>query len=235
MKYCYLIIVITLVSCTNPLDISKINFEKPSKTYLDNIKVSRIDHQKGSWELIYLKNGEFDDVKLKDDGKTTNLYYFSTKEELAQMCYDGIKLDDFGAKLVEYQNKIVSVHCSFEKSRTFEFIKKLKTDLGGPTEIINDTIGFYKNEKEVNFFLKELPKDDFKIVKEENNNSSLLVCPMHYIWLKNDLIYMYTLVRSGEASCGNKMVIISKKALKDKIIFGYHNSEEDPILAKYLK
>jgi hypothetical protein len=233
--YCCLAIAATLVSCKKTLDISKIDFEKPSTAYLEGIKISRLEHQKGSWELIYLDNGEFDKITLKDDGKISNHYYFSTEDELKQISFDDIKLDDFGAKLVEYQNKIVSIDCNFERSKTFVLLKKLKSSLGKPTEIINDTIGFYKNEKEVNFFLKELPKGDFNIFKEVDNNSSLLACPMRYIWIKNNLIYMYTLVRSGDASCGNMFVVISKKAIKDKIVFGHHSPDKDPIFSKYLK
>ena len=91
--YFSLLIVGALVSCEKPLDISKIDFEKPATIYLDDKKVSRLEHQKGSWKLIYLKNGEFDDVKLKDDGKRSSHYYFLTEDELKQICFDDIKLD----------------------------------------------------------------------------------------------------------------------------------------------
>ena len=55
-----------------------------------------------------------------------------------------------------------------------------------------------------------------------------------YYWDKKDFIITY---RIGLTKDGfsNEVVFSTKKALKDKIVFGYHNIEKDPLLSKYLK
>ena len=128
--------------------------------------------------------------------------------------------------------KIVFVNIALKPQETFNVLKKLKTSLGKPDQIMYDSIGDNKTDNKVKLILKEFSKNEIRSNKDDF--SSYLVFPLRYVWLKDNYIYEYTFL-TGDKIFGNELVILSIKAFKEKRIQYYNNPEKDPILSKYIK
>lgn len=229
----FAMIVMSAAGCSkNKLDISGIEFDKSAKAYTEKFSVSRIDNQQGSWQNLYAENGEFKDTLLNDDGKKSVHYYFRYENEAKQIVYENIPIgtQEVG-KLVEYNDRIVFLNFGFDKENTFLLLTKLKARLGAPTTMINHEIGYDEKAEEVQLIINNLSKSEFSVV--DKALGKMLIFPIHYIWVKGEIIYKYTLV-PGNKFYGSDLTVISKQALRDHLIFGYHNVKKDPILSQYV-
>lgn len=207
------------------VDLDKIDFN--GHPHLEKLKISKVENQKGHWVL---NSSSSDGGLALSGGENSVQYTLRTPEELSQVVFNNLPLDDIGAKLVEYNGKLVFAKLSVNKNKTFELLNYLKQKLGKPDQTF-DSLAYDKNNAEVKLLETNL-KEDLKKSKDEYDDEMILY-PYQNVWLKGNLIYQYTLVRE-KGAFSNTLVIISKEAFKDKIIFGYHNPEHDPILGKYV-
>ena len=79
----------------------------------------------------------------------------------------------------------------------------------------------------LNYSSKEVQKGHYQVMYNGDNVS---------LELKDNgekVIFQLTLMPT-ENFVNNTLVVISKKAFRDKIIIGFHNPDKDPILSKYL-
>jgi hypothetical protein len=224
------IIIAAMTSCNSQsLDLSTIEFDKSSVSYhLEELKTYRKEEQKGHYEVQH-SNGTVSLI-LKDDGERVSNYIFMEKQNTEKLNYAGIMIDpNIGASLSVYEDKIAYINMTVDHKSKFKMFDLLKNKLGSPTEFINRgrSLSMLDSEikKEILLKFPEIAKID-----EENGKLSF---PEIIIWVKDNLFYQFTLNPVGN-SVESSLVIISKKALKDRIIVGYHNPEKDPILSKYL-
>lgn len=219
-------------SCqSNSLDLSKTNFETSIGKTLQGLKISRVEPQKGHWELI--KSEESLKPKLIEDGTTTTLYILKEKSDEDKVNYAGIKIEEgTGGRLAEHNDKLIFANFSLNKQETFRVYEQLKNLLGPRDQVIYDSIADDRTDPEVKFILSKFQDKEIKFSKDEYGDS-YVVFPVHNIWFKDNYIYKYTFLRGREVY-QNDFVILSKNALQNKFIFGYHNPN-DPIFNKYLK
>lgn len=218
---------IILEGCNSQtLDLDNIDFN--GNPHFEKLKISKVEQQKGHWVLDQSKN----DVGLALSGTESSVQYtLITPDELAQITFNNLPLDDIGAKLATYKDKFAFARLSVDKSKTFDLYNHLKQKLGKPDQTF-DSLAYDKNNTEVKLLETNL-KGDIKIGKDEYDDE-MVSYPYQNVWVKGNIIYQYTLVRAKN-SFSNTLVIISKEAFNDKIIFGYHNPQQDPILSKYIK
>lgn len=224
------LLVVVLCSCNSQsLDLSKIEFDKSSGSYhLEELKTYRKEEQKGHYEVQHNDGTVL--LILKDDGEIVSNYIFMEKPNTEKLNYAGIMIDpNIGASLSVYEDKIAYINMTVDHKSKFKLFDLLKNKLGSPTEFVNKgrSLSMFDSEikKEILLKFPEIAKID-----EENGELSF---PKIIVWVKDNLFYQFTLNPVGN-SVESSLVIISKKALKDRIIVGYHNPEKDPILSKYL-
>lgn len=228
-----LLFAICMQSCTTQtIDFRSIDTNNTSLLEsLKTLQCEKIESQKGHWNISI----DNDDVvkELVGDEISTH-YVFRSPEEIGQIKFDRFPLDDFPVKVVSYDKRVSFASMSFKRESSFQALISLKQKLGEPDRVYKD-IPYDKEDVEVKLLLEALDFDseDLKKTTDEYDDT-ILSFPEHSIWGSDDFIFMYTLLR-GRESYGNSLVIINKKVFKDKIIFGYHNPEEDPILKDYLK
>lgn len=221
------------MGCGKPaLDLSAIDFNQPASKYLENLNFSGVKIQHGHWEL-FAKAGTVDDVdlKLSDKGEISKVYDLieeSDKKKVNFFNYPSI--DGMGVEIVEYKNKIAFYSMYLNETKTSEALLKLKEKLGKPIGLVLDTTG--KSSPFLPAIVKTFPEDDVKNFKDEFGDDYVSY-PVHYIWKKDNTLYQFTLL-VGKDTITSKIVAIDINAFKDKIIFGYHRPEQDPILGKYL-
>lgn len=209
------------------IDLDKIDFHE--NPHLERLKISRVEPQKGHWVV----NQSGNDVSLVLSGEENSVdYTLITPKELAQVNFNNLPLDEIGVKLVEYKGKLGFVRLSVDKSKTFVLFDYLKRKLGKPDQTFDD-LSYDQNNAAVKLLETNL-KADIKKSKNEYDDE-MIAYPYQNVWVKGDLIYQYTLVRTAKDAFANVLVIIAKDALNDKIILGYHNPTKDPILSKYVK
>ncbi|QCE42455.1 hypothetical protein [Psychroserpens sp. NJDZ02] len=224
-NYIFIIYIFLLGCKPETLNLDTINFQ--AQDLLKSIKTSKVENQIGAWSLDSSKS------PFLEGDKTSTHYYFRTPDEIKQLNFNNLPLDDIGAKLVTLDNKLIFASFSLEKENTFDVYNHLEQKLGAPQQTFN-TIAYDKSNDEVLIILNNLTeKQGVKKIIDEYDDE-LITYPYQNTWIKNNIIYQYTLIRGKEAF-SNKLVIITKEALTEKIIFGYHNSTNDPILGKYLK
>jgi len=227
MKNNLILAFILLIGCKpSTVDIDTISFL--DKNIIKNLKVVKKETQKGNWTF----NEDMKPV-LKGDNISTH-YYFRTPEELSQLEYNEFPISDLGAKLVTIDDRLVFARFSLNKDKTFDVFNHLEQKLGVPDQTF-DSIGITEsNAVEVKLLENNLTKKQGLEKTTDEYDDAILKYPYQNTWIKDNIIYQFTLARSREAF-GNTLLIISKQALKDKVIFGYHNPTKDPILGKYLK
>lgn len=228
-----LFLAVALSGCKGKiLDLADIDFNQPAKTYLKRLDISRVDVQKGHWE-VNVKGNDDVELQLKDGGEQSAHYVLMDQSDKTQVRFFSYNLDPVSpAKIVEYKNKVAFYNCYLETGKTFEILNKLKEKLGQPTELVMDTIPL-ENNNIAEVLLKGLPKTDATVVNDDLGDRNLAY-PRVYVWKKGAVLYQYTLDRRIN-DVGNVMVAISLDAFKDRIIVGYHALGKDPILGKYLK
>ena len=221
------------MGCSNsPLDLSTIDFNQPAAKHLENLSFSKVNVQHGHWEL-YKKAGTADDVELKlaDKGEVSvvyNLIDASDKHKVNFLGYSSIEM--IGVEIVEYKNKIAFYSMYLDKTKTPEILLKLKEKLGKPSGLVLDTI---RKSSELLFTItKTFPKSDVKSFIDEYGDECFSY-PVHYIWKKDNVLYQFTLLVGTELFT-SKIVAININAFKDRIIFGYHMPDKDPVLGSYL-
>jgi len=135
MKKTIFFMSIILCSCSKTLDLSTIDFDKPSNSYpLKELNPYRKENQKGHYEITEDK----DEVSLvlKDNGERVTNYIFMD-ETTSQINFSGLKIDKiFGAEVVDYNQKIGFISANIVSKQTPELISYLNKELGKPTEII---------------------------------------------------------------------------------------------------
>ena len=147
--------------------------------------------------------------------------------------YSGVPLEsNSGGRIIMNNKKIVFVSIALKPQETFNVLKKLKTSLGKPDQIIYDSIADNLIENKVKLILKGFPKNEIRHTKDDF--FSYLVFPLRYVWLKDNYIYEYTFL-TGDKVLGNELVILSKKTFKEKRIPLYYDPENNPVLSKYIK
>lgn len=235
-----------LISCSNTenLDLSKIDFNKDSKEYyLDKLSPTRTEIQKGHFEISYDKSenqsGASDSESnvsliLKDNGENVKIYYFDDLKSNSKLNFAGESLDEtFGTNIVVYDNKISFISTSIERNNSFKLISFLQKKLNQPTEIISGERAIDEVDTEIiNQLIKIFHSDAKKGTNEFGNE--VFTFPEVIYWYEKDTLYQLTL-NPSEKQITNRLAIISKRALKDKIIMGFHNPAESPILNKYIK
>ena len=221
---------ISLLSCKNQkLDLSSININEMASVYLNKIKVVKAEVQKGFWK--FEPNNMGGNLTLIDNGEISTSYTFLLSSEEEQINYLKYKLKPgSGGVIVENRNKIVFYRFEFEWKNTFEVLKNIKVKLGKPSGIIIDSIP--ADIKSVQILQKYLPKDEYWFKKNEFGEK-MFYYPIHYIWLVDNCIFHYTLIKTTDL-IANQLIFITIDAYKRQLIFGYHNPSKDPILSKYL-
>ncbi|SFW70313.1 hypothetical protein SAMN02927921_03450 [Sinomicrobium oceani] len=219
---------LSIFSCqTQTLDITKIDLHKNAKETLEGLKISRIDTQNGAY-----KTGG--NAELEDNGKISMYYIFKGPSDESKVAYSGIRPEPgTGGRIVEHDDKIAFINFAFQRDKTFELLAKLKKDLGTPDQILYDSIPNNESDSEVKMLLKAFSSEELKYSEDEFGDSYISF-PLHHVWVKDGYIYKYTLLR-GRKEYSNDLVIISKQALLDRIVFGYHNPDKDPIFIKYVQ
>ena len=221
-----------LLSCNNStLDLSQVKLNEESKTYnLNEFKVYRKEEQKGHYEVKH--SGSNTSLELIDNGEQVYNYIFM-EESVSQINFAKLEIDPvLGAKVVDYNRKIGFISVNITPSQTTELIQHLINSLGTPSEVkTNERLEEAVNLGASQILLRVLPQYT-KVKKSEFNNEILY--PQYLIWDKKDVIYQLVLEPLNN-SVSSVVNIISKKALKDKIVMGFHNPEKDLILNKYLK
>lgn len=225
--------IFTLLSCKNQtLDLSQIKINEDSREYhLDKFKVYRIDKQNGHYEVK--SNGNEVSLELIDNGERVTNYIFM-EHSVSQINFAQFQINPtLGAKVVDYNGKIRFISANIESSETEELIIYLLKSLGEPSEIkTTERMEETMSLGAAKILFETLPAYTRK-QKSEFGNSEIRY-PQHLIWNKEDVIYQLTLEPSNNL-VSNSINIIAKKALKDKVIMGFHNPEKDSLLNKYLK
>ncbi|AXB56144.1 hypothetical protein HYN86_05830 [Flavobacterium fluviale] len=224
---------ILLMSCsTKSQDLSTIDFNQNAETYLDGLSFSSKTEQKGHYEAVV--KGEDASLKLVDKGELSTNYVFMGEKNTAQLNYGGIPINDvMGTAITVYDNKIAFMRINVKNDQSIALLELLKKKLGTPTEIVKSEDNPYdETDKSQRLLLEKLPNETKK-VKDDVLDDYTLTYPENFIWNKNDVIYQLTFSPTGNY-ISSQLVVISKKAFKDKIIMGYHNPDKDPILSKYL-
>ncbi|WP_443946663.1 hypothetical protein ACJVDH_06050 [Pedobacter sp. AW1-32] len=223
-----------LMSCSsNSQDLSTVDFSNDGAAYLNNLDPSRKEEQKGHYEAVI--HGEKADFKLIDNGERVINYLFIGQKSLGRINFAGLAIkENTGATMSVYQDKIAFMRLQLKNEDSFQLLDILKKKLGSPSEIISSKDNHYDaNDKSQQLLLEKLPKETKK-TKDDLLDEYYLSYPENFIWNRGEIIYQLTLIPSGNM-VDNQLVIISKKAFKDKIIIGYHNPDQDPILKKYVK
>ena len=223
-----------VMSCQEavPIDLSMLDDAIDVKTALDNKSIRNVQTQNGYWEIV--KTGEKVEAKLRDNGNISTIYSLKGEQEEKLFAFANFNIKkNTGGKIVENGNKIVFVNITLEATETFKVLEHLKEKLGIPDQIISDSVFYNAADDKVNLILKNVEQDNVKIQKDEFEDE-YLVYPLHFVWNQNGYIYKYTLI-INETSFSNDLVILSKKAFNDKLIFGYHNPKEDPIFKVYFE
>lgn len=221
------------MSCsTKSQDLSTIDFNQNAETYLDGLSFSSKTEQKGHYEAVV--KGEDASLKLVDKGELSTNYVFMGEKNTAQLNYGGIPINDvMGTAITVYDNKIAFMRINVKNDQSIALLEVLKKKLGTPTEIVKSEDNPYdETDKSQRLLLEKLPNETKK-VKDDVLDDYTLTYPENFIWNKNDVIYQLTFSPTGNY-ISSQLVVISKKAFKDKIIMGYHNPDKDPILSKYL-
>ncbi|PVZ83955.1 hypothetical protein C9426_24800 [Serratia sp. S1B] len=250
-----IIAIIMLCGCerTQPLDLSLVDFNKDSKEYrLVSLSPSKIIEQNGHYEVIYktpsnktpsvINNAnvsvviESNNVSLiiKDDGEKVTRYLFEEGGSSKYINYSGLPLDALHqTEIVDYNGKVSFISTSANRDKTIELITSLLKKLGEPTEVINNEVddGVIKEEN-INKLMVLFPDKTKKI--KDDSGSDVIFYPGIVVWDKNDKIYKLSLKPAGK-DIDNILEIISKKAISDKVIFGHHVPDKDPLFSKYLK
>lgn len=231
MKNLYLLLLI-VVSCQNKnsIDLSQINTINDINKTIKKLGISNSKTQDGSWELIK-EEGKIR-VELQKNGNISTIYNLMDLKDEENFYFGEFKIEKgTGGKIVENNNKIAFVEIALEKDKTFIFLKILKKKFGIPDQIIEDQIYYDLKNDKIRLLEKQFDSNEIRKIKDEFDDE-YLIYPLHYIWEKEGFIYKYT-VFTNEISFSNNLVIISQEAFKNKIIFGYHNPENDPIFKKY--
>lgn len=224
---------ILLMSCsTKSQDLSTIDFNQNAETYLDGLSFSSKTEQKGHYEAVV--KGEDASLKLVDKGELSTNYVFMGEKNTAKLNYGGIPINDvMGTAITVYDNKIAFMRINVKNDQSIALLEVLKKKLGTPTDIVlSEDNPYDETDKSQRLLLEKLPNETKK-VKDDVLDDYTLTYPENFIWNKNDMIYQLTFSPTGNY-ISSQLVVISKKAFKDKIIMGYHNPDKDPILSKYL-
>lgn len=222
---------------------SQVNFNKDSKDYkLTSLSASRTNEQKGHYELSNnssIAESQAKDLNgsssliLKDNGEKLIIYKFDDEKSNSSLNFAGLKLDsNYGTQIVDYNNKVSFVSLSVQRQETAKFIEALLSKIGNPTQTVQGELEQEDISKDAVVQLAKLFPSSVKHIKNDLGND-VTTYPEIIVWNKNDVLYQLTLNPTKEGIT-NSLVIISKKALKDKIIMGFHNAERDPILSKYI-
>ncbi|WP_146194573.1 hypothetical protein [Flavobacterium crocinum] len=221
-----------LMSCSpKSQDLSTIDFNKSAETYLDGLSFSSKTEQKGHYEAVV--NGEDASLNLVDKGEKSTNYVFMDEKNTTQLNYGGIPINDvMGAAISVYDNKIAFMRINPKNDQSFTLLDVLKKKLGNPTEIVkSENTPYDEIDKSQKLLLDKLPNETKKI--KDDLDDYYITYPEHFIWSKGDIIYQLTFSPTGNY-VSSQLVVISKKAFKDRIIMGYHAPDKDPVLAKYL-
>ncbi len=217
------ILVLIVFSCDHvSTDLSAFNSLKTES--FKNLKLKRIEDQKGSWEF----NSNFE-PKLNKSSKLSKHYFFNYPEEINHLKFSTFTIDkELGVKVIEYDNKISFYKLSFKNDETFQVLNFLKQNLGNDFIPFKATLNMNKYNSSKVKILKSEQKDEIKIIDDEIEGKTMVFNDF-YLWEKNNFIVFY---RLGLTSDGfsNELIFITKKALKDQIVFGYHNISEDQYL-----
>lgn len=232
MKRIIAVLCITLIvfeGCNSKtLDLDKVDFHE--NPHLERLKISKVEDQKGHWVV----NQSGNDVSLSLSGEEKSVgYTLISPEDLTQVNFNNLPLDPIGARLVEYKDKLAFARFSVDKSKTFVLFNYLIRKLGKPDQTF-DSLAYNDKNKNVTNLLEANLKA-YLIKSKDEYDDEMIAYPYQNVWVKGDLIYQYTLVRTANDTFANVLVIISKDAFNDKIILGYHNPKQDPILSKYAK
>lgn len=222
-----------LAGCTkHTLDLSKVDFNQDSSLYLNELDIYSKTEQNGHYVVQHI--GDAVSLELEDDGERVVKYVFMG-EGTKQLHYSGLKINqNIGASISLYSGKISYIRASIENSHTLDFLALLKKQLGTPAKTLHkEGVNFDEKNSSQKMLLEKLPKETKKY-KDDILEQYYVSYPEYYIWTKNSIIYQLTLSPLGNY-IDNSLVIISKKALKDRVIEGFHNPEQDPILSNYLK
>lgn len=216
------------MSCNGQqLDLATIDFNQPAGPYLDHLGLSNVQEQKGHWEIA--GSGEQVSLKLKDDGEKSTVYSLSEEADAKKVKYGVFMLGKpYMGKIISYHDKIAFYSFYPDKTKIFELVAELKKSLGTPTELILDTLPV--NNPFATLLKKSLPATDFKVISSDDELDGVSY-PRSYVWEKGDILYQFVL----SAGTSSQFMAISKTALKDKIVLGYHSPDRDPVFSKYLK
>lgn len=223
-----------LMSCTtSSLDLSTVDYSKNADTYLDGLSSSSKTEQKGHYEPSI--DGENASLNLVDKGEKVTNYVFMGEKNTSQLNYAGLAINDvMGTAISVYDNKISFMRIHVKNDQSFALLDLLKKKLGTPTEVVKSDDNHYdETDASQKLLLDKLPNDTKK-VKDDMLDEYYLTYPENFIWDKNDVIYQLTFSPTGKY-VNSQLVVISKKAFKDRVIMGYHNPDRDPILHKYVK
>lgn len=212
-----------ITSCTNnTIDLSL--FEKIDAKNLSNLKLKRVENQVGSWKY----NNEKEDVELEKNNKFCKIFYINNKEEINQLNFSNLKIDkSSGSKIIVYDDKVSFFKLNFIDNETFTSLKFLKEKLGNDFKSFKKPLSVDGYHGQINI-LKNEQNNEFDFM-DDDIEGKVAVFSDFYYWDKKDFIVTYRigLTRDGFS---NNIIFTTKKALKDKIVFGYHNIENDPYL-----
>lgn len=229
----YLILISLMISCKGQnLDLATIDFNKSADRYsLETFNFFEKEEQKGHWKINHIKDSI--SLKLEDNGERVISYSFIGDDNAAKnINYEKLLIDPIlGVSISVYDNRVVYMGVNIQHEETFKLLTYLLEKLGNPTEIIENTTTAI-SEEGWNLLEKNIPQ----YVKQGKSDwgSNIVYYPQYFIWVKDGIIYQLTLMPVAQF-VSNNLVIISKKAIKDRIILGYHVGDRDILLGKYLK
>lgn len=232
-KILFLLNSLFLIGCSNSttLDLSKVDFNENANQYIDGLKFYSKETQNGHFEIKSNKGNVA--LDLVNNGENVVKYVFTEEGNTKQLNYQGLEIDkDLGAKISTYQDKVAFISFSVDKNKVIDFIKILKKDLGDEKDIIYNQRLSKVFKQSLFIDLSGISTNFIKKGKDDQGND-VISYPQNIIWLKNDVIYQLTL-DPLDNSINNTLTIITKKALNDKVIFGYHNISNDPLLKNYI-
>jgi hypothetical protein len=224
MKFITLpILIIILSSCENILiDLSTFNELKTEP--FKNSQIKRIDEQKGNWEF----DSNFEPI-LNSSPKLSKHYFFNFPNEIEKLKFSSFTIDkEKGVKVIEYNNKISFFKLGFKNDETFKVLSFLKYNLGENYISFKSTLSVNENNTSKIKILKNQQKNDIK-TNNDPVEGEVIVFNDFYLWEKDDFIVFYRLGLTKD-EFSNEIVFATKKILKDKIVFGYHNVPEDNYL-----
>ncbi len=219
-KVTCIICAFAIVSCNKPIvDLGKLTVGQPLNVSIED-GATKVEIQDG-----HIESTE-EGFNIVDNGEKVVHYTFSDSDT-KNVTFYGFQLKESQAtKISTYNDNLAFISFELQENQSKDFLTIFKKELGEPDSV---TIEYVMVETLKDEVLENLKSGfpNYCKVHEDDLGNKVIDYPQRAYWIKNDVAYCLSLDPINQ-SVNAKMDIISKKALADKIIIGYHTDYFNP-------